>query len=384
MTNRSKRRICVFTGTRAEYGILKPLIDLIKNDPDLELQLIVSGAHLSPEFGMTVQFIEQDLVPIAEKIDVLLSSDSTVGICKSMGLGLISYAESLQRLRPDMVVVLGDRYESFIFASTAMISKIPIAHISGGDRTEGAIDEAIRHSITKMSHLHFVSNEDSRKRVIQLGENPERVINAGAIGLDNLNELKLLGKEQLEQAINFKFQKRNLSVTFHPVTLENSSSKEQFLELLKACDEFPDIGLIFTKANADSDGRIINKLIDQYVLNRKNAVAFSSMGQINYLSSLKFVDGIIGNSSSGIYEAPSFKIGTINIGDRQKGRIQSTSVINCLPLKTEITKAINTLLTGDFKNTVNPYYKTHSAKSIHEAIKSIELKGILKKEFYDL
>lgn len=384
----SKRKVCVVTGTRAEYGLLFWLMKEIEADTDLELQIIATGMHLSPEFGLTYKEIEKDF-KIDKKIEILLSSDTPIGISKSMGLAQISFAESYDELKPDIVVVLGDRYEIFSAASAAMVARIPIAHLHGGEATEGLIDEPIRHSITKMSHLHFTATEEYRKRVIQLGENPERVFNVGGMGIENIKRLKLLSKEEFESCINFKLNKRNILVTFHPVTLEKSTAKEQFQELLNAIDELSETNIIFTKANSDTDGRIINQMIDDYVAKNSNkAVAFTSHGQLRYLSALQFMDAVVGNSSSGIAEAPTFKIGTINIGDRQKGRIKASSVIDCQPNKKDIQKAFEKLYSNDFqeslKRTKNPYGDGMPSKKIVDILKNIELTDIVKKHFYDI
>lgn len=384
------KKICVVTGTRAEYGLLRPLIKRINEDNELQLQLVVTGMHLSPEFGLTYKEIEEDGFIIDEKIEILLSSDTAVGISKSMGLAMIGFADSFERLKPDLVVVLGDRYEIFAVASTAMTFRIPIAHIHGGETTEGAVDEAIRHSITKMSYLHFTSTEEYRQRVIQLGENPDRVFNVGAIGIENIKRLNLLDKSKLENTINFKFDNNTALITFHPVTLESNTSKQQFQELINALDKINNLKLIFTKANSDTDGRIINLMIDEYIKNNEDkAIVFTSMGQLRYLSTMKYVDLVIGNSSSGIIEAPSFNIPTINIGDRQKGRIQSETTINCQPTENEIYKAIKLGLSIKFKekikDTVNPYGDGNVSEKILYRIKDILNKGIeLKKTFYDL
>jgi GDP/UDP-N,N'-diacetylbacillosamine 2-epimerase (hydrolysing) len=383
-----KRKICIITGTRAEYGLLYWLMKEIESDKDLELQLIVTGMHLSPEFGLTYKEIEKEF-KIDKKIEMLLSSDTPVGISKSMGLAQISFAEAFNELAPDIVVILGDRYEVFSAASAAMVSRIPIAHIHGGEVTEGAFDESIRHSITKMAHLHFTATEEYRRRVIQLGEYPDRVFNVGAMGIENIKKLKLLNKEEFEKSINFKLNKKNILVTFHPVTLEKNSAGKQFKELLDAIDELENTNIIFTKANSDTEGRIINKMIDEYVFKNKNAIAFASLGQLRYLSAMKYVDAVVGNSSSGIIEAPSFKIGTINIGDRQKGRIKAKSVIECKPKKELILKAFKKLYSKEFqdklKNIKNPYEQNRlPSEKIVEVLKNVNLKNILKKSFYDL
>lgn len=383
-----KRKICVVTGTRAEYGLLYWLMKEIENNNNLELQLIVTGMHLSPEFGLTYKEIEKEF-KINKKIEMLLSSDTSVGISKSMGLAQISFAESYDELKPDILVVLGDRYEIFSATSAAMIARIPIAHIHGGEKTEGAFDESIRHSITKMSHLHFTATEEYKNRVIQLGEHPSRVFNVGGMGIENIKKLKLLSKDEFEKSIEFKLNSKNILVTFHPVTLENSTAKEQFQQLLDAIDELEDTNIIFTKANSDTDGRVINQMIDEYVTkNFHKSVQFTSLGQLRYLSALQYVDAIVGNSSSGLAEAPSFRIGTINIGDRQKGRIKASSVIDCEANKNSIVKAFAKLYSKEFqetlKTTINPYGDGCASKKIVEILKNVNLKNILKKSFYDL
>ena len=383
-----KRKICVVTGTRAEYGLLFLLMKAIDSDKELELQIIVTGMHLSSEFGNTYQQIESDGFVIDIKVDIELSSDSEVGISKSMGLGMIGFANAFNELKPNLCLVLGDRFEIFSAVSAAMIAKIPVAHLHGGEATEGLIDEPIRHSITKMSHLHFVAAKEYKNRVIQLGEQPDRVFNVGGLGVDNIYKIKLLSRESFEKAIDFSLAKKNIMVTFHPVTLESSTAKTQFEQLLGALDNLKDTNIIFTKANSDTDGRIINRMIDEYDANHDNTISFSSMGQRNYLSALQFMDAVVGNSSSGLLEAPSFKIGTVDIGDRQKGRIKAESVISCLPVKKEISKSIKKLYSKDFqnvlKNTTNPYGSGGANKKIISIIKDINLEGILKKPFFDL
>ena len=382
------KKICVVTGTRAEYGLLYWLLKEIEADKELQLQVIVTGMHLSPEFGLTYKEIEKEF-KINKKIEMLLSSDTSVGISKSMGLAQISFAESYDELKPDVVVVLGDRYEIFSATSAAMIARIPIAHIHGGEKTEGAFDESIRHSITKMSHLHFTATEEYKNRVIQLGENPNKVFNVGGMGIENIKRLKLLTKDEFEKSIEFKLNIKNILVTFHPVTLENSTAKEQFQQLVDAIDELEDTNIIFTKANSDTDGRVINQMIDEYVNKNSNkSVVFTSLGQLRYLSALQYVDAMVGNSSSGLAEAPSFKIGTINIGDRQKGRIKASSVIDCEPNKDSILNSFEKLYSKEFqetlKTTINPYGDGYASKKIVEILKNVDLKNILKKSFYDL
>lgn len=383
-----KRKICVVTGTRAEYGQLYWLMKEIDANSELTLQIIATGMHLSPEFGLTYSDIEKDFI-INKKIEILLSSDTAIGISKSMGLAQISFSEAYEELKPDIAIVLGDRYEIFSAVSSALIANIPIAHLHGGETTEGAFDESVRHSITKMSHLHFTAAEEYKNRVIQLGEDPTRVFNVGGIGIENIKRLKLLTKKEFEESINFKLNKKNVLVTFHPVTLENSTAKDQFQELLDAIDDLTDTNIIFTKANSDTDGRIINQMSDEYVLkNPHKSICFTSLGQLRYLSALQYVDAMVGNSSSGLTEAPSFKIGTINIGDRQKGRIKADSVINCDSSKLEITKAFEKLYSKKFKelllNTKNPYGDGCASKKIIKEIKKVDLNNILKKSFYDI
>jgi len=384
----SKRKICVVTGTRAEYGLLYWLMKEIEEDSSLELQLIVTGMHLSPEFGLTYKEIEKEF-KIDKKIEMLLSSDTAIGISKSMGLAQISFAEAYEDLKADILVVLGDRYEIFSAVSAAMIARIPIAHLHGGETTEGAFDESIRHSITKMSHLHFTATDEYKKRVIQLGEHPSRVFNVGGLGIDNIKKLKLLDKTAFEESINFKLNKKNILLTFHPVTLENATAKEQFQILLESIDELEDTHIIFTKANSDTDGRVINRMIDDYVAqNSHKSCAFTSLGQLRYLSALQYVDAMVGNSSSGLIEAPSFKIGTINIGDRQKGRIMADSIIDCAITKESISKGFQKLYSIAFqnklKNIENPYGNGGASKQIKDILISIDLDNILKKSFYDL
>jgi GDP/UDP-N,N'-diacetylbacillosamine 2-epimerase (hydrolysing) len=385
------KRIGIMTGTRAEYGLLKPLMQEINKDNDLELYLIVSGMHLSPEFGMTYKEIEEDGFEINAKVEMLLSSDSPAGISKSIGLGVIGFADEFQRADLDMLILLGDRYEALSAAICALVMRIPIAHLHGGELTEGAIDEGIRHSITKMSYLHFTSTEQYRNRVIQLGENPERVFYVGALGVENIKKINLMTKEELEKSIHFEIDENTVVVTYHPVTLENNTVEEQFLNLLKVLDRNPKIRMIFTKANADTNGRIVNELIDKYAAqNSERACAFMSLGQKRYLSALKYCRIVIGNSSSGIIEAPSFGKPIINIGDRQKGRICADSVINCGYTQQEIQQAMETALTKEFENKAsncrNPYEKENTAANIISVIKDYLLndKIKLKKGFYDI
>jgi UDP-hydrolysing UDP-N-acetyl-D-glucosamine 2-epimerase len=380
-------KICVFTGTRADYGLLKPLMKVIQQDKDLELQLLVSGMHLSPEFGNTIDEITKDGFKIDEKVEILLSSDTEIGVVKSTGLGLIGYADSLNRLKPDMVVVLGDRFEALAFTFASFVKRIPIIHISGGEITEGAIDDSIRHSITKFAHLHLVATKEYKKRVIQLGEEPWRVFNVGEIGLIGMKN-ELLTKEEFEQSINFKLNKKNILVTYHPETVDNRNNIKNFQEILKALSCLTDTNIIFTKSNADNGGREINNMIEEFVKKHKNSIVFNSLGRKRYLSALQYVDIVLGNSSSGIVEAPSFKIATINIGNRQKGRIKANSIIDVKANKNEILEAINMVYSNRFKkvlqNVVNPYEGEISLKDVLQIIKKFTKEQLLNKKFYDI
>jgi GDP/UDP-N,N'-diacetylbacillosamine 2-epimerase (hydrolysing) len=382
------RKICVITGTRAEYGLLRWVMQGIQDDPELILQIIATGMHLSPEFGLTYQAIEQDGFKINLKVEMLTSSDTPVGIAKSMGLGMIGFADALNDLKPDLILVLGDRFDIFSAVSAALVARIPVAHLHGGEATEGLIDEAIRHAITKMSHLHFVAAEAYRQRVIQLGEQPDRVFLVGGLGIDNINRLQLLSRYALEDALDFKLGSKNLLVTFHPVTLENETAADQMSELLAALADLQDTHLIFTLPNADTDGRTLIKMIEKFVAQHPNARAYTSLGQLRYLSCVAYVDGVVGNSSSGLAEVPSFKKGTINIGDRQRGRLQAASIINCEPNREGIAAALGKLYSTDFQECLgqvtNPYGKGGASEAIISEIKSVTFDGVLKKRFYDL
>lgn len=382
------RRICVVTGTRAEYGQLRWVMEGIRETPGLELQLIVTGMHLSSEFGLTYREIEQDGFQIDHKVEMLLSSDSATGVAKSMGLGMIGSGDALQQLQPDLMLVLGDRFEIFSAVAAAMVARVPVAHLHGGETTEGAFDEAIRHSITKMSHLHFVAAEEYRKRVIQLGEQPERVFLVGGLGLDNIKKLELLERPALEESLGFKLGKKNLLVTFHPVTLENATSTDQMTELLAALEALGDTNLIFTMPNADTGGRELIGMIEQYVSSHANARAYTSLGHLRYLSCIRHMDGVIGNSSSGLTEAPSFCKGTVNIGDRQRGRIKADSVIDCSPDRKSISAALTQLFSPEFqmklKATRNPYGEGGASEKIVQVLQKYPLESIMKKSFYNL
>jgi len=388
MMNGMRRKICVVTGTRADYGCLRWVMEGIKAVDGLELQVIATGMHLSPEFGLTYREIEKDGFAIDRKVEMLLSSDTPTGISKSMGLGLIGFSEALEQLQPDLVLVLGDRFEIFAAASAAMVARIPLAHLHGGETTEGAIDEAIRHAITKMSHLHFVAAEDYRRRVVQLGEAPERVFLVGGLGIDNILRLELLERAALEAALDFKLGPKNLLVTFHPVTLEKSTAGVQMAELLAALDALEDTHLIFTLPNADTDGRILIAMIEQFVATRPHARAYTSLGQLRYLSCIRQVDGVVGNSSSGLAEVPSFRKGTVNIGDRQRGRLKADSVIDCAPERESIAAALRTLYSPEFQAELasvrNPYGEGGASEKVVRVLQEYPLDTLLKKTFYDL
>jgi GDP/UDP-N,N'-diacetylbacillosamine 2-epimerase (hydrolysing) len=382
------RKICVVTGTRAEYGLLRWVMQGIKDDPELTLQIIVTGLHLSSTFGLTYEEIENDGFHIDHKVETIRESDTPVGISESIADGIRGCATALNKMQPDLLVVLGDRFEIFAAASAALVARVPIAHIHGGEATEGLIDEAIRHSITKMSHVHFVAAPEYRNRVIQLGEDPNNVHLVGGLGLDNLTRLKLLEKKELEESLGLEFNSRSLLVTFHPVTLENESSEGQMRELLGALSNLQETTLIFTLPNADTGGRVLIDIIENFVENHNNAYLFKSLGQLKYLSCISFVDGVVGNSSSGLTEVPSFRKGTINIGDRQMGRLKSQSVIDCLPTKIEIERALTQLYSAEFqkqlKVAVNPYGTPGASNKILRVIKNIDPPSLLKKKFYNL
>jgi len=384
----TKRKLCVVTSTRAEYGLLYWLLKEIEADSELELQLVVTGSHLLEEFGATYKEILEDF-KIDKKVQIPLNSDSAVDISKAMGATQSSFAEAFDELKPDLLVVLGDRYEIFSVVSAAMIANIAVAHLHGGEITEGAYDEYMRHSITKMSHLHFCATEEYRLRIIQLGEHPSRVFNVGGLGIDNIKKLDLLSKDEFEKSIDFKLNKKNILLTFHPETLSNISVSSQFEHVLNVVDTLEDTNIIFTKANADTGGKIINEMIQKYVdANKEKSVVFASLGQIRYLSALRYVDAVVGNSSSGLLEVPSFKIATINIGDRQKGRLQAKSIINTTFEEESISDAFDKVYLTEFQDTlrdvINPYGDGGASKKIKDTIKSFNLDGILKKSFYDL
>lgn len=382
------KKTAVFTSTRAEYGLLKGVIQEIAKSDELQLQLLVSGTHLSADFGMTINEIKADGFQADEAIEMIVSHDTPTGVCKSMGLAMIGYGEALIRSSPDVLVILGDRYEAFCAAAAAQICRVPVAHIHGGEATEGLIDEAFRHSITKMSHLHFASCEVYRQRIIQLGEAPDRVFNVGALGVENIQRISLMARSELSKSIGFNLEKPYFLVTFHPVTLEKSTSEGQCQSLLDTLDAFPEYNVIFTKANADTDGRVINRLIDEYAEKRpERCITVTSLGMHRYLSAMKYATAIIGNSSSGIVETPTFKVPTVNIGDRQKGRVKAESVIDCEPSVSTIASSIRKAISPEFKKvlklTKNPYEQADTAARIVKKITLFRHIELIKKSFYN-
>lgn len=381
-----KKKICVVTGSRAEYHLLNLLLKYIKKSPYLKLQIIVTGMHLSHKYGYTIKQIELDGFKVDKKINMRLISNSSQGVTKSIGLGTIGFADALANLKPDIMLVLGDRYEIFAACTAAMIAKVPIAHLHGGETTIGAFDEAIRHSITKMSHIHFVATKKYMQRVIQLGEDPKRIYCVGGLGVDSIIHTKLLNRKELEKEIDFKLGKRNLLATFHPVTLEKKSEL-QMIELLAALAKLKNTNILFTMPNSDPEGTKLHKLIKNFCDQNDNAFFYKSLGQLRYFSCMKYFDGLIGNSSSGILEAPTFKKGTINIGNRQLGRICAKSVINCAPERDSISFALKKLFSNEFKNklkyVVNPYGIGGASKSILKVLENIDVDTIIKKKFYD-
>ena len=383
------RKICVVTASRAEFGVLRPLIELIFNDTSLDLQLIVTGSHLSKEFGYTKAEIINANIPIAKNIEMLLSSDTPVGIGKSMGLASISFSEAYAELSPDIVLVIGDRYELIPIVSSAIMARIPVAHLSGGEITEGSIDDLIRHAITKLASLHFTSIDSYARRVIQMGEMPERVFNVGEVGLDDINNSELLSKTQIENLLGFSFLNKNILITYHPETSKSTEfSTYNFNELLKALSHFDDVMFIFTKSNSEVGGRDINNLIDNYVKSNTNAVTFDSLGRNVYLSCLAIVDAMIGNSSSGIIEAPSFELPVVNVGDRQKGRVRASNVLDVGAQEDLLVDSICYALSSDFRcglqNISNPYGDGSASVRIIDVLKSIELEDLYPKVFHDI
>lgn len=381
-----KRRIAVVTGSRAEYGLLYWVLKDLQGSDAFELQLIVTGMHLSTEFGMTVRQIESDGLPIARRVEMLLASDSAGGIAKSMALGLIGFSDAIYELRPDLIMVLGDRFEILAVAEAALVHNVPLVHIGGGDTTEGAIDESIRHAITKMAHLHLVTNADAARRITQMGEDPSRVHIVGNPGLDHLFRTPLLDRASLGQSLGHPLGARNLLITFHPVTLEPEDARQQQQAMLQALDQLPEAtSLWFTRPNADAGGRELASDLDAWTANRPHAHVFTSLGQQRYLSLMSHADAVIGNSSSGLCEAPSFRIPTVNIGDRQRGRLAAKTVIHCLPQTHCIQDALNAALCMDCSAATNPYGDGQSSGRILSALAFFQTdRDVLKKRFHDL
>lgn len=383
------RKICVVTGSRAEYGLLSGLMRVIQADTELQLQVIATNMHLSPEFGLTYKDIERDGFRIDKKVQMLLSSDTANATTKSVGLATIGFADAYEDLQPDLIVVLGDRFEILAAVSAALFYKIPVAHLHGGEITEGAYDDCIRHAITKMSHLHFTSTEAYRQRVIQLGEQPERVFYVGAIGVENTKRILPLAKKELEDSIHFSLGDKSMLVTYHPVTLENHTAASQCQNLLDALDDFSDYKVIFTLPNSDTDGRILIQMIQDYVAaHSERCMSVPSLGLKRYLSALRYVDAVVGNSSSGIIEVPSFGIPTLDIGDRQKGRIVSDSVVHCGTDKREIVDGLRIILSREQKDKakrcLNPYDKENTTQAILDVIKHYPLDNLVHKSFYNI
>jgi GDP/UDP-N,N'-diacetylbacillosamine 2-epimerase (hydrolysing) len=382
------RKFCVVTGSRADYGLLRKVIGGIQSDSDLTLQLVVTGTHLSKDYGSTYEEIKQDGFEINAEIHTVGDSDSPAAIAESMGRGLTGFGSIFEKLKPDLLVVLGDRFEILAATAAALVARIPVAHIHGGEVTEGAYDDAIRHSITKMSNLHFVATEKCRKRVIQLGEDPNSVFLVGGLGVDAINNVDLFTREELQVELGMKFLEKSLLITFHPETLGGKDPAAQFKELLYALELLEDTTLLFTMPNADTGGKEITKIIEKFVDTNINAYYFKSLGQQKYLSALAQVDGVLGNSSSGILEAPSFKKGTINIGDRQNGREQALSIINCKHDRIAIGIALEKLYSKEFQGilnrTINPYGLGGASQKIIGLLSEILLEKSTQKIFYDL
>ena len=381
------RKICVVTGSRAEYGILRGLMKAINDDPELTLQVIATNQHLSKLQGETYREIERDGFTIDYKVYMADENapDNANSTAKSISRGVSGFADAFDALQPDLLLILGDRYEMLAVASTALVYKIPIAHLHGGEITEGAFDDAIRHAITKMSHLHFTSTEAYRKRVIQLGEQPDRVFNVGALGVENVMKNDFMSKEEIEQSLNFKITDKCFLCTYHPVTLSNMPSEAQVTNLLKALDSYKDYNIIFTYSNSDTNSQIIIKCIQEYVNQNPGRCMFiPSLGQQRYFSVLKYVKAVIGNSSSGIIEVPSFGIPTLDIGDRQKGRIGADSVIHCGYSTEEVKEGLKKVVAYRSRSIENPYYKEGTCDAILKVIKTYPLENIIQKHFYDL
>lgn len=379
-------KICVVTGSRAEYGLLKPVVQAIGRSDELSLQIAVTGAHLDKRFGETYKIIEQDGFTIDANVPVRLNDDSAKGIAVAAGGAVAGFAEAFERLTPDLVLVLGDRYEIFAAAQAALFLRIPLAHIAGGDRTEGAIDEALRHSITKMAHIHFVTNEPARRRVCQLGENPDNVYMTGNPGLDVIRTMPVMERDAVERALGFKFRDKNLLVTFHPVTLEADSGLSQCRAMLDALEsQGEDTGIIITLPNADTCSQEFFGMQKDFADRHDNVIARVSLGHELYMNTIRQVDAVVGNSSSGLLEVPSFQKPTVNIGDRQRGRLTAASVIDCAAEKEAILKAIAQACDMGCGHVENPYGDGHATEKIIKVLTSLDNpKALLKKEFHDI
>ncbi|MBE6097700.1 MAG: UDP-N-acetylglucosamine 2-epimerase (hydrolyzing) [Schwartzia succinivorans] len=383
-----KRKICIVTGTRAEYGLLYRLMKKLQTDPEFILQIIVTGMHLAPEFGMTSCQIEKEGFKIDKKIEIQLASDTKIGMAKTVGLGIISMSDALWELQPDLVVILGDRYEALAIAETCLLLNIPIAHIAGGEITEGAVDNSIRHAITKMAALHFATSPHYAKRIIQMGESPQNVFAVGEIGADNIKHMQFMGKSDLEEDLHFCLGEKFFLITYHPVTLQEGGVKEKICSLLDALNRYPEYKLLFTKANSDAGGREINCLLGEYCQdNSERAILVDSLGQVRYLSAMRHCSAVVGNSSSGLSEAPVLKVPTVNIGSRQQGRDRANSVVDCGETTEEIVNALQCALKmkknySDIKN--NYIYDGHSTERIMGVLRSVDYSKLIQKKFYDL
>lgn len=383
------RKICFVTGTRAEYGLLSRLMRLVKDSPDCELQIIATNMHLMPEYGNTYQEILKDGFTIDKMVPMPKPSDDDYGVVASMSTEMQGMNDAFMKLQPDMVVILGDRYEMLVVASVAMLNHIPIAHLHGGEITEGAVDDSIRHAITKLSHLHFTATEEYRQRVIQLGEQPDRVFNVGAIGVENLKMVPIIPKEELEKDLDFVLDENTIQVTYHPVTLGNRTAEDEIADFLKAMDQFPNLRILFTMPNSDQGGDVIRKHIENYCnANPSRCKAFASLGMRRYISVIQYVGAVVGNSSSGLIEVPSAHIPTLNIGDRQNGRTRGCSVLDCESDTESIVEGMKAILSDEFKNKAksakNPYEKEGTAENIFEKLQFNLQKNITKKTFYNI
>lgn len=377
------RKVCVVSSSRADYGLLYWPMRLLQQSDKFELQVVVTGSHLSVEHGLTVKQFSVDGFEVSGQVDLALNDDSAVAVTKSMGTGLAGFADIFAKLKPDLVMVLGDRYEMLAVVAAALIARIPVAHLCGGDTTEGAFDESIRHAITKMAHLHFVSNELSEQRVRQLGENPAHIYNVGATNIDVIRRATFMERNEFFSEIGFSPRRHNLLITFHPITLDSISSADQLRQMLKALDTLGGtVGLIFTKANADTEGSRLNTMIEAFVAQRNNAKLYDTLGPL-YVSALRHVDLMVGNSSSGLYEAPALGLPTVNIGDRQKGRLKPSSVVDCGAESDAIVKAIQSVLGKRYQNIDHPYGDGHASEKIVSVLESIpEFRALLQKHFF--